>query len=242
VKKRYALFAVPIALAALLLALVGGASATPSQTSACSGCHGAGSATISVTVGAQTATTTTYQVSGSAGNGGTQAWGAFTGGAKVAGGSGAGSFTVARDGKTYVIYWIDKNPSNMTASTSTSVTALAATTTTTVPASTTTTVPASTTTTVPAGTTTTTAGATTTTTANPATTPTTVSSTTTTLERGTTATTARHGRGQHGERHDRQRAPKATNPQNDHITSLGSDTEDGLGAFARALDRLLHLS
>ena len=175
-KKRYTLVAVPIALLALLAALVGGASATPSKTGACSGCHDPGTATITVGIGSQTATSITYNVSGSTANGGTQGWGAFTGTTKVGGQYNAGSFTVPKDGKIYSVYWVDKNPSNMAAYAAKSVTApvpattttLAPTTTTTVRA-TTTTVPASTTTTT-ARTTTTTVGATTTTTAGPTTT------------------------------------------------------------------------
>ena len=250
-KKRYALFAIPVALLALLVALAGGAAATPARTGACSGCHDPGNATISVTVASETATAITYDVSGSAGNGGTQGWGAFLGATKKFGGSGSGSFTVAKNGSVYTVYWVDKDPNSMAAYATTSVTApVATTTTTTVPASTTTTVPASTTTTVQAtttttvgATTTTTVGATTTTTARPTTT-TTIGSTTTTLGSGTTTSTLRH------EREHRHRRPTTTttvdddddDPAGDRWTSLRSATQDDLGVLAHALGRLFHIS
>jgi len=250
VKKRYALFAVPIVFVALLVALAGGASATPSKTSACSGCHDPGTATITVSIGSQTASSITYNVSGSTANGGAQGWGAFTGTTKVGGQYNAGSFTVPKDGKIYSVYWVDKNPSSMAAYATKSVTAPVATTTTTTARATTTTVPASTTTTTARATTTTTVGATTTTTVGATTTTTTspttattVRSTTTTLQSGTTSTTLRH------EREHRQRKPTTTttvdnddDDDDDHVSSLASATQDDLGVLAHALGRLFHIS
>ena len=196
-KKRFSLGVVPLAIVALLVLAASPALATPNKTSPCSGCHTAdATVTMSVNKASETATNITYNISGSAHNGGAQGWGVFNGSAKVGGALGTGQFTVPKDGKTYSAFWIDKDPNTMKGYATTSVTAPTATTTTTAAtttttAATTTTTARATTTTTGAATTTTTRGSTTTTTSAPTTTTTNPAPTTTTTTNpaGTTTTT-----------------------------------------------------
>lgn len=173
----------PVAGLVIVTALASPAQSVPSFSSACgsAGCHTPdATVSISVTTASQTATTITYAVSGSNIHSAGTGWGVFSGGTKVASGNGNGQFTVAKDGTTYTVYWVDKDGATMAGYASTSVTAPMPTTTTT--QATTTTTQATTTTTQ--ATTTTTATGTTGTTAPPSTTSTTITvppATTTTI-------------------------------------------------------------
>jgi hypothetical protein len=190
--KRYVILLASLILVgglALSIGFVGqNAGATPSQTSACSGCHAADpSVTISVTKVSETGNTVTYNVSGSTAYGQAQGWAVFSGSTKLSSGFGPSDFTVTA-GATYTVYWVDFDSSgSMNGSASQSLIVPAATTTTT--EATTTSTEATTTSTEP--TTTSTEAATTstepTTTSTEATT-TTTEATTTTTEATTTST------------------------------------------------------
>ncbi len=238
-KKRHLLFILPIALVVVLAVLANGASAVPSYTSLCSGCHTAQSdVTISVaaTASQPDPAAVTYAVSGSALNGGNQGFGVFKGSTRIAGQLGAGTFTVPRDGSTYTVFWVDKNPSSYAGFASTTVTAPVATTTTTTAQSTTTTTAQTTTTTVPASTTTTVPASTTTTTAQPTTT--TVPASTTTTAQPTTGGVG----GDHDETdgiHGSEELDASGSPDTDRGRHTREPDQRGFGRFIRAAERLI---
>lgn len=147
-KKRQWYVLIPILAVVSLLAalLLSGTAESKPEYGACGGCHVPGGS-ISVTVQSETAVDITYSVSGSTGLGKGEGWGVFNGDTKVASGSGAGQFKVAKDGTTYTVYWVDKDTSTMAGYARASVKTPMPTTTTTVP-QTTTTLPPTTSTTV----------------------------------------------------------------------------------------------
>ena len=142
---------VPIAGIVILTAMAGSAESRPSFSGACSGCHDAdASVSASVTVQSQTDTTVTYAVSGSTANDAAEGWGAFLdGGGKIAGGTGPGTFTVAKDGAAYTVFWVDKSSAGMGGYTTATVTAPSPTVTTDPPVTVTTDPPTTTDTTTP---------------------------------------------------------------------------------------------
>ncbi|MHB1343562.1 MAG: hypothetical protein ACYCX3_04325, partial [Thermoleophilia bacterium] len=132
-RKRVLMFLplLPVAALVIMTSLASPAASTPSEGSACSNCHANDAAvSISVTLQSQTSTTATYAVSGSTNRAG-QGWAAFSGTSKVASGFGSSTFTVAKNGASYTVYWVDKNGGSMLGSASTTVTAPMPTTTTT---------------------------------------------------------------------------------------------------------------
>ncbi|MFQ6034363.1 MAG: hypothetical protein ACE5NM_00760 [Sedimentisphaerales bacterium] len=91
------------------------AQAYPSKAFYCNGCHALDSPItwISVTKLDETDTSLIYSVIGSDNYNGKEGWAVFDeGGANIAYGYSAGSFTLPKDGQTYRIFWVDdSNPS-----------------------------------------------------------------------------------------------------------------------------------
>jgi hypothetical protein len=114
--KRHVTFGIALALAiGLTAAFAGGAVATPSKTSPCSGCHDPlGSVVVSASVVSSDSLVTTYSISVNNPLG-INGWAVFNGSTKVAGASGNGTDVVLPNGPTYTVFGVSGDGSGMSA-------------------------------------------------------------------------------------------------------------------------------
>lgn len=105
-KKRLILSLATVLAVGLIAGFASTASATPAQTSRCSGCHSPlATVTISATPISNTDTSTTYHVVVNNPQG-INGWAVFNGTTKVAGSAGSGADVVLADGITYAVFGV----------------------------------------------------------------------------------------------------------------------------------------
>lgn len=105
----------------LAVGFASSASATPSRTSLCSGCHDPGAAvTVSATLVSASAATSVYSIAANNPYG-SNAWAVFQGSTKVAGAAGSGANVTLTNGVTYTVFGVSSD-GNTTLRATTSVT------------------------------------------------------------------------------------------------------------------------